>query len=988
VKRDAKRLQSNDKRKGLVPQDAFKRQLLAAVIAASVGGSAMAQDSQVGQGRQARVDEVVITGSRIVRQDLEQAMPVSVVDMGEALRFGRNDLYDMLRQNPAMGIGTSLTSGPRSLDAGASFLNLRNMGTNRSLTLIDGKRRVSSSARSSAVDISTIPLGMIERVEIVTGGAAAVYGADAVTGAVNIITKKNIEETTLSMTSGVSERGDANQSMATLATGFQFAEDRGRVTIGGTLSKIDPLFMADRYDWRYQPMQLANPANTGANDGIYDIVTIYNYRQHYYAYEPNFWLGTINGEAINTRYMLDGGNVRPMYHEQYLSSGIAQFATGNGGDGRNLVDHYQFRGGNESASLTGRVEFDFNDSLTWAAWLDYAKTDYDGTYYPWRDDTRATFFDGAGSAKAYLDNPFLPDSIRAVMNQYGLTELNIDRTYGNFPVMTNDHHRKTYTIGTELSGEFGAGIDWSAFIQYGRTRDDVVNGNIPWKSHWLAARDVIEINGQPACRDAAARAEGCLPLNIFSMEPPSEALLAYVMRDRHELRENTQTLAGAQISGTAFALPAGDLQFAAGLEYREDTLVNRDDPLAISGELAYGGGLALRSELDVAVDVKEVYGELVAPLLSDLPLVSSLDAEVAYRYSDYSTVGGTKAWKAGVVWELIDGLSFRGVKSRSVRTPNFGELYEPITESRTGSINDPCMVANYHASPTRAANCAASGVPVPFVDPKLGPVVTSGGNPDLKPETSDSMTFGMVWRPSNDFDLALDYWDIQIDDVVYTLSYLQLMNLCVDLPSIDNPYCAAVTRNTDDKNVNPIVGIQLPLGAGVSVNAQTDNIARMRAKGIDLAANWFMDVGPGRLGFRLAGTYLIDQVLETTPGVTAGDQIVDGAYTSPNLRLNLTTSYDWNDFSLALSTRFWGHGKGNVNATSPEQYDDNTVPSRTYHDLSGRYVFGDHTVNLSVNNLFDVMPPQMAFGEPGIYANSNVYDLVGRYYSVNYSVRF
>ena len=964
----------------------YRRKILAVMVAAISSATAMAQDTSA---ESEDIGEIVITGSRIVRQDLDQPMPVSVMEVGDELRFGRSDLYDMLRMNPAMGNGNSLSSSVRGMDAGASFLNLRNLGTNRSLTLIDGKRRVSASARSSAVDIGSIPLGMIERVEIVTGGAAAVYGADAVTGAVNIITKRIIDETTLSVTTGISEQGDASQHMASMSSGFTFADERGRVTFGGMLSSTDPLYMADRYDWRYQPLQLANPANTGANDGIYDTVSLYNYRQHYYAYEPNFWLGTVNGEAVNTRYMLDsGGNVRPMYHDQYFSSGIAQYATGNGGDGRNLTDHYQFRGGSDNASVMSRVEFDISDRLTWAGWFDYARTDYDGDYYPWRDDVRATFFDGHGSARAYLDNPFLPDSIRAVMNEHGLTEVAIDRTYGNFPVMTNDHQRDTYTVGTEVSGTFADDINWSAFYQYGKTTNKVVNGNLPWKSHWLAARDVIEVGGQPVCRDEAARANGCVPLNIFSTTPASEVLLDYVMRDRHERHENAQTLVGAEFSGSAFALPAGDLQFAGGLEYREDTLVNRDDPLAISGELAYGGGLGKRAELDVETDVKEVYAEVVAPLMGDGSFARRLDAEAAYRYSDYSTVGGTTAWKAGLVWEPLEGLSFRGVRSRSVRTPNFGELYEPINESRTGSIGDPCMVANYYASPTRAANCAAVGVPVPFVDPKVGPVVTSGGNPNLQPETSDSMTLGMVWRWGRDFDLTIDYWDIQIDDVIYTLSYTQLMNLCVDLPSTDSAYCAAVTRNRDDQNINPIVGIQLPIGAGVSVNAQTANIATMRADGVDVAANWSRDMGPGRLGLSFSGTYLLEQVLETTPGIKNGDQVVDGAYTSPNLRVNVTATYDWGNYGLALNSRFWGEGKGNVNATSPEQYDDNTVPSRTYHDLSGRYIFGRHTVNLSVKNLFDTKPPQMAFGEPGIYANSSVYDLVGRYYSLNYIVNF
>lgn len=191
-------------------------------------------------------------------------MPVSVVEMDQALRFNNNDIYSVLQQNPALGFGgTSLSSSPSGWDSGARFVNLRNLSTNRSLTLIDGKRRVSGSTRSSAVDIGTIPLGMIERVEIITGGAAAVYGADAVTGAVNIITKKNIDETTLSITGGLSERGDAGQGQASISTGFKFAEERGRVTRGATYSRTNSLYMYDRYNWQNQPILLPNLANTG-----------------------------------------------------------------------------------------------------------------------------------------------------------------------------------------------------------------------------------------------------------------------------------------------------------------------------------------------------------------------------------------------------------------------------------------------------------------------------------------------------------------------------------------------------------------------------------------------------------------------------------------------------------------------------------------------------------------------------------------------------
>ncbi len=936
------------------------------------------------------IEEVVTTGSRIARADLENPMPVRVLKMEDAERFGHTDLYSALAEMPGIGVGNSLLSSSNGWDSGAAFINLRNLGTNRSLTLIDGRRRVSSSARASAVDIGTIPLGMIDRVEVVTGGAAAVYGADAVTGAVNIITKKEITETTFSAKMGVSERNDANESQVSMSTGFNFAEGRGRVAVGGTFTKTDPLFMYDRYDWRYQPFVLANPANTGTADGVYDNVNLYHYRQHYYAYEPNFWLP---GEQ--KRYMLQAdGTVRAMVHDTYYSNGPAQFATGDGGDGRNLTDMTQYRGGEDSLSVLGRTEFDLTDTLRLAGYANFAKTDYDGAGTYWRDDTRTTFFAGAGSAKAYLDNPFLPDSIRAVMLEKGLTSLNIDRTYGNFPVRNEDHHRKTSTVGLELSGTLGENISWSTFAQYGRVTDHAIEGDVPWKSHWLAARDVIAgPDGQPMCRSEAARAEGCIPLNIFSQEPASEALKDYVLSDRDEYRTTTQQVFGAELNGSALELPAGKIGYAFGVEYRRDTLENRDDPMALSGELVYGGGPGARSQLDVSADVKEVFTEVLIPVLADLPFARHVNAELAYRYSDYNTVGGTDAWKVGLIWEPVQGFSVRGVQSRSVRTPNFGELYEPVfTNTTLGSISDPCMVASYYASAQRAANCAALGVPAPgIVDPKVGPHVTTGGNPDLAPEISDSLTLGFVWQPTflANFDLTMDYWDIDIEDVIYQLSYTQVLNLCVDMPSIDNPYCAAQGRNQTPDRPTAEHGILMPAGAALWVKAQQANISRLHARGVDVGLNYRVAVGQGLLGFRLAGTRLIEDVLETTPGVAAGDQPRAGSYTNPKTRATLTTTYDLGNFGMALSSRYWGKGLGNVLALSNEQYEDNTVPSVTYHDMSARYSFGrTHTLNLAVSNLFDKKPPQMGFGEPGIYFGGQVYDLVGRFYNVSWTSRF
>lgn len=937
-------------------------------LAASSLSYAQAQEAAVDSMDDAGspTDTIVVTGSRIARPEIESAMPVSVTNMDEAFNLGRVSAYDALARDPAVGLGIGLTSSfGQNWDGGVASINLRNLGTNRSLTLIDGQRRVSGSARSSAVDINMLPSGMIDRIEVVTGGAAAIYGADAVTGAVNIITKRNIDKTTLTATGGISDQGDASEYMVSLSTGGKFAEDRGSFSFGATYTKTTPLMMQDRYDWEDQPLYLPNPANTGIGDGIPDRSTLYHYRQIYYDYEPTFWLN-------NKNWILDNGAVREAVHDVYYGKG--EFALGDGGDGRNLEDQRQLRGGQQALALMGRVDYALTDAIDYGAYFSYARTEYRGTASPYRDDSRATFLGGAGGSVATLDNPYLPNSIRQVMLANKLTKLNISRTFGNFPIRTDDHDRDTFTIGQNLSGALFGNFKWEAFAQYGRAVDNVATRNIPIKSHWIAARDVIAdpVSGQPMCRNPAARAAGCVPLNIFSMDAPSQDLLDYVMGDRKERRVNTQRVFGASLNGSLFALPYGDVSIALGTEYRKDTLKTTDDPLALNGELVYSSGPAAHPELDVGNSVTEFYGEMVVPVLRDLPFAHRLEVEGAYRYSDYSTVGGTHTWKAGATWAPVEGLTLRGVRSRSVRTPNFGELYEAQIITQQGSIDDPCELGAYYASPTRAANCAALGVTTPLPDVKVGPWVTTGGNPDLKPETSNSLTLGVVFQPKflPGFDLTVDYWNIDIKDVITQFSYSRLLYLCVDLPTIDNPYCKLSER-------------EAPQGNPVSVTSTQVNASRMLARGVDIGARYRVPLGNGQLNLAFKGSYLLKNVTETTPGVSAGDVVNDGGWQNPRFRGTLLTSYTINGLNLSLDTRFTSASKYDVNVDSPESYDDNSVPSRIYNDLSLSYNVNDnYTIGFGVKNVGNVKPPYM----PTLYYNSSMYDIVGRYFYANVKV--
>ncbi|MCM8732348.1 MULTISPECIES: TonB-dependent receptor domain-containing protein [unclassified Hephaestia] len=891
--------------------------------------------------------------------------------MEQAVELGRISAIEALELDPALGTSQNLSSSVRGWDAGISAVNLRDLGTNRSLTLIDGQRRVSGSARSSAVDIGMIPVSMIDRIEVVTGGAAAIYGADAVTGAVNVITKRNIEGLHISGMSGISEQGDAAKYLVSVATGGKFADGRGTFSIGGAYSQSNPLIYTDRFDWRDWPTYRANPANTGIGDGIPDRVYSPHTRQIYYDYVPTYWLG-------GKRYIVENGNVREGKCGIEYSPG--QYAVCDGGDGRNLSDNDQFQGGLKSLALMGRVDYQVTDAIEFGTYFSYARQKYDGTYHYWRDDSRTTYFSsavpGGRGASAMLDNPYLPDSVRQVMLDNNLTSLYIDRAYGIFPIIEEDHDRESYTIGSSLGGKLGSRFKWEAFWQYGRVTDNVTEGNVPWKSHWIAARDAIAdpVTGEPICRDAAARAQGCVPFDIFSTTPVNEAQIKWALADRNERRVNTQQIFGANINGPLFTLPYGDVSVAVGAEHRKETLKTRDDPLALIGELVYGGGPATHPDLDESFTVSEAYGELVVPLLSDLPFARRLEVEGAYRYSDYSTVGSTHAWKAGAMWSPVGGISFRGVRSRSVRTPNFGELYEAKVERLTGAYTDACSLALYYASETRAANCKALGIDTPFETPRMGPVVVTGGNPDLKPETSNSLTLGVILQPSfvPGLDVTVDYWDIDIKNVITQFSYDTLIRLCVDAPTIDNPYCARVTRD-------PVTG------HATRVESNQLNAARLYARGIDIGLAYHRPLGPGTLNLSFKGSYLLDKVTETTPGIPEGDIKYDGAWGNPRFRGNLLTSYKIDNFNVALNTRFISAATYELNTDSDEAFPHQHIPAKVYNDLTLQYRIADkYQLGVGVNNISNTMPKYL----PGIFRDTTVYGVVGRYFFTTIKMDF
>lgn len=927
--------------------------------------------------------QIVVTGTRIARPELESAMPVSVVDMEAARRFGRNTIYDAVTQSPAVGpgLGNFNTQG-EAWDIGVSNINLRSMGVNRSLVLVDGRRWVSGGARTSAVDLNSIPDAMVERIEIVTGGAAAIYGADAVTGAVNIVMKKNITGLNLGMTTGLSQRGDARQTNVSATTGFGFGGGRGSFEAGATYNATAPLGYSDRYSRRtgFVP----NPASTGPNDGVPDNILDDDMRYLHRSSTPTFY-------HDSQWYRLDDGLLSRTGYDHAFTPG--PLGGGHGGPGATGFENHFLRNKLVLASLYSRLGYDLGP-IHWSATFAYAHSHAraPSVFPEARDDLRPTnWWGGTNGGVATLTNPFLPDALRQFMVANGLSSIPLNRTYANLPRPFEIHRRDYITIGTDLGGPLTGRLKWSAFAQYGRMTDAVTTTNMIRHTRWLDARDAVldPGTGAPACADITARATGCVPFDIFTTDAPSRGFLDNVLADRRERRRSTLFSAGGAIQGGVIALPSGEVSVAAGVEWRRETLSTRDDPDAAKlDDIVFKPGVdyVLHPALDAARDTVELYGEIVVPVLTGLRLARRLELEGAYRYSRYSDGPSTSTWKLGGSWEPAAGLTLRGVFSHSVRIPNFGELYSPELVQTVGITSDPCSGAFINQGPNRARNCAAllPGLALPLPYPNTNaPEIYLGGNTGLTPETSNSFTLGAILQPKGlpGLDLTIDYWDIEIDNVITAIPYLNVLNLCADSSTgIDNFYCRLIERG--------------PNGQIVSISAKNYNLAAQHARGIDVGLAYRRRIGPGLLSLQVHGTYLLEQTNIGSPNTDAIDYA--GQWNFPDVRAALTSEYRLGRVTFGINTRFIGRSRFDVTDASPETRDPSHVPAYVQTDMMLAVRASDRvSLTFGVMNLGDAGiygPLQNTAPNPnssgGVQTGAAYYDPVGRYAFAKVDVNF
>lgn len=927
-------------------------------------------------------DAIVVTGSRIAQPGVESNIPVVAVSAIDLQREGVVNIQDSLQELPQMGVGNSrtntnfLTSGN-----GVATLNLRNLEDKRTLVLVNGRRFVSGLAGSSTVDINNIPTDFIERYEVITGGASAVYGSEAIAGVVNFILKDEFEGISARAQYNITEKGDNPRYFASITAGTRFgADDRGS-------------FMGN-FSYDKDTGLLSRKRRISAEDCYFDICGPGGYSS--YSPQGRFQLFNAAGAPQNA----------------YLGGSLFSFDDNNnviagGGAGYNRNSVRRISTPVERYLASGIFKYELTDDIQAFAEITYSKVKSNSDIEALALADTDIYTPGFGIG---IDNPFIPADVRAAIaarNSDGdasndVSYLGFRRRQNEVFDRSNNNTRDTWRVATGFRGSFAENWDFDASYVYGRLKDNTTSQDID-NARYRNALDAVQLaDGSIVCRSATARAEGCVPINIFGFNTASPAASAYVQAvvPKSEKITNEQHVLAANITNSQlFSLPAGDVGVSFGTEYRKEKSVDDLDILTNTG----GNSGNMIPDTVGQFDVWEAYGEVKVPLLADTAFFNYLGVTGAARYSDYSqgNVGGVFSWNAGAEWSPVDGVRFRGAYAQANRAPNISEFASAPAETFEG-VNDPCnnVTANSNraqdnacrAIPAIAAAIAANGTFAYTPADLQGINGFVGGNPDLKEETANTITIGGVFTPSFAPGVALtvDYYDIKVKDAIAQVGRDLSIEQCLLTGLAD--FCDNVTRNA-------------ATGFVTRVDDQLINIGKIRTKGIDVglrygrALNWF---GDDRIDLTANYTYLIDFKQQANPSAPVEEFAGEVGYAKH--RANVRATYGMDGFSLSWTVNYIGKSVGDKDFIGDDTvYGDtltldemNRVGDRFYHDAQLRYDIGEdkqYSVMFGVDNLFDSKPPFLPgtpFSESptGTETAADVYDPYGRRFYVGAQVKF
>ncbi|BBF69290.1 TonB-dependent receptor plug domain-containing protein [Sphingomonas bisphenolicum] len=961
---------------------AARRLLAASALSTLFVLPAMAQDATPADDG----ETIVVTGSRIQRSDYNIANPLVTVTAETLEQSGNVQIIDTLAQNPALinSLGGARTSGSNS-DFGAvgvALLDLRGLGENRTLVLVNGRRHVASLSGSAAVDINTIPNDLIEGIDVLTGGASAIYGADGVSGVVNFRLKRDFDGFKASGQVGISSRGDAGQRYGSLTYGKNFSDGRGNIALSYEFREQDRLSSFNR-------SRTGNPLNTYGivrdpsdipdDPNVPDRRPFNNLR-----YADSSLGGAIDVDLDGIPDFTGEGKVYDRGLLLPSSGGLTQ-----GGDSTPLAGYQgDLQAYNRVHNFNLLSHYDFSDAVKFFFEAKYVKNKTFTLAQPSFD-----FFTYLTPDNAYLQDQFgalAPDGALVSRDNFDMgvrgerNERETMRFVGGFEGAISDHARYelSYTFGQTKSKvlltDYRIGDRYWAAIDAVR---DPATGQIVCRSDLDPTANINPDNyDAPATTFTPGAGSGCRPLNLLGNGAPSQAALDWVNADILNRAKIQQHVVSGSISGDFgqfFELPGGPIGFALGGEYRKEKSSFLPDELLQQGALQ---DFSLQLPEKGSFDVKEIFGELSVPVLKDMPFAHTLSFGAAVRLSDYSTVGKTTTWKVDGTYAPIPDITFRGTLSEAVRAPNITELFAP----RNGGfsfIGDPCdPVYIGEGTQYRAANCQASltaaGLTpdqIAAFNPENDPTATvslpgnSGGNRNLREETARTWTAGTVLRPRFIPGLiaSFDWYDIKIKNAINTPTAEELAGLCVDQPTLDNVYCQNITRANGTGYIS-----------GYFVQPQ--NVANFKTAGADIKLNYSFDTAKaGAFSISLVGGYLDKLQFIATPGAEVNVDRLEAYFPKWNATGDITWKLD------KLTVNYGVSWFSKTRRYTTEQLDANPdiaapkyqwYKEKWQHDLYLAYDVDERfRFYVGANNLFDQQPSIASSNYPISYVGRYMY---------------
>jgi outer membrane receptor protein involved in Fe transport len=929
------------------------------------------------------VEELVVTGSRISRPDYSSSSPI--VTFGEAAitQTGTVNIENALNQLPQFVQGqTQSTIGAVAL-AGRASLNLRGLGEQRNLVLLDGRRLPLSNA-NAVVDVNLIPQFILEGVETITGGASAVYGSDAMSGVVNFKTKRRVDGVQIDLRSGISDRGDANTTDVAITAGFQIEEGRGNVMLSAGYTDRDVLFGKDRDFYQlgvlssfiangtYVPSPTNLPTQAALNTVFaqYGVApgTVLNSRTLGVNDDGSLFgqIGVINYKGPTTEYFsTTGNNVRqPVTYQEYIVNPM------------------------ERKSFFGKFDYDVTDRIEAYGQFLYNRTTATGQV-GWTPTLYVV-------PTVPVTNPFIPNDLRTILasRPNPTADFTINQ---RFMGLEPRAFPSDFTVGQYIFGVRGdlpfKDWQWDIYGSYDST-DLVETQDKAILNSRMRTLLYAPDGGASIC------AGGFNPFGFGNSTNISQQCREYLETETHDYTQLTQTIFEASVKGSLFALPAGDLKFAFTLDTRENKFEFDPDPSRENLDII---GTLQTYPAEGSSDVKEAALELLVPLLKDKAFAHRLDLNLGFRVSDYDVSGRVETYKADGMWEPFRGFSFRGGFEHAIRAPNIGELYNRLgAQAQIGSPpgqGDPCDVRSSARTGANGAAvralCVATGVPGQIADTYQYTTVAIGvinsGNTDLTPEEADTITFGAVWRPAfdaplfSDVSISVDYYDIDITDVIGPVSGGTALSKCYNLdgsnPSYDaaNVYCQIIQRNATTGGVDIIATPYFNLGG-------------LRTSGVDAQIDWQFPVGPGNLDVNLVANFTNSYEVQLLEGSAwqefAGtiDGTQNGGIPLPDWKTLMSVTYRLTNFEAGVR---WRHlpSMDDVTAVTRPASPAPGVPSYDLFDLTLAYRLNDGILfRGGVNNIADEEPPIVG-GTIG-QTQPGTYDILGRYYYAGLQLNF